>query len=151
MAVLLSEHSNQNIDVLKVITMVLIHDVVEIDAGDTYAYDEAGKTTQRQREEAAADRIFNILPEDQAIYMRELWEEFERQESAEAKFARTLDNAQPVMLNDATDGLAWREHEVKLSQVMGRNKNTKKGSESIWEYVNDIFIKNVSKGNIIEE
>lgn len=151
MAILLAEHSNRDIDVLKVITMVLIHDVVEIDAGDTYAYDEAGKTTQRAREEAAADRIFNILPEDQAKYMRELWEEFEACESPEAQFARTLDNAQPVMLNDATNGQAWREHKVRLSQVMGRNKNTAKGSESIWEYVHDLFIKNVSKGNIIDQ
>lgn len=151
MAVLLAEHSNEDIDILKVITMVLIHDLVEIDAGDTYAYDEVGKASQRKREEAAADRIFNILPEDQARYMRNLWEEFEAQETPEAKFARTLDNAQPVMLNDATDGLAWREHEVKLNQVMGRNKNTHKGSEDIWEYVQNIFIKNVSKGNIIEE
>lgn len=151
MAVLLAEHSNEDIDILKVITMVLIHDLVEIDAGDTYAYDEVGKASQRKREEAAADRIFNILPQDQARYMRNLWEEFETQETSEAKFARTLDNAQPVMLNDATDGLAWREHEVKLNQVMGRNKNTHKGSEDIWEYVQDIFIKNVSKGNIIEE
>lgn len=151
MAVLLAEHSNEDIDILKVITMVLIHDLVEIDAGDTYAYDEVGKASQRKREEAAADRIFNILPEDQARYMRSLWEEFEAQETPEAKFARTLDNAQPVMLNDATDGLAWREHEVKLNQVMGRNKNTHKGSEDIWEYVQNIFIKNVSKGNIIEE
>ncbi|MBP3622304.1 MAG: HD domain-containing protein [Lachnospiraceae bacterium] len=151
MAVLLAEHSNEDIDILKVITMVLIHDLVEIDAGDTYAYDEVGKASQRKREEAAADRIFNILPEDQARYMRNLWEEFEAQETSEAKFARTLDNAQPVMLNDATDGLAWREHEVKLNQVMGRNKNTHKGSQDIWEYVQNIFIKNVSKGNIIEE
>ena len=151
MAVLLAEHSNEDIDILKVITMVLIHDLVEIDAGDTYAYDEVGKASQRKREEAAADRIFNILPEDQARYMRSLWEEFEAQETPEAKFARTLDNAQPVMLNDATDGLAWREHEVKLNQVMGRNKNTHKGSQDIWEYVQNIFIKNVSKGNIIEE
>lgn len=151
MAVLLAEHSNEDIDILKVITMVLIHDLVEIDAGDTYAYDEVGKASQRKREEAAANRIFNILPEDQARYMRNLWEEFEAQETSEAKFARTLDNAQPVMLNDATDGLAWREHEVKLNQVMGRNKNTHKGSEDIWEYVQNIFIKNVSKGNIIEE
>ena len=151
MAVLLAEHSNEDIDILKVITMVLIHDLVEIDAGDTYAYDEVGKASQRKREETAADRIFNILPEDQARYMRNLWEEFEAQETSEAKFARTLDNAQPVMLNDATDGLAWREHEVKLNQVMGRNKNTHKGSQDIWEYVQNIFIKNVSKGNIIEE
>ncbi|MBE5943448.1 MAG: HD domain-containing protein [Lachnospiraceae bacterium] len=151
MAILLAEHSNRDIDVLKVITMVLIHDVVEIDAGDTYAYDETGKMSQRAREEAAADRIFNILPKDQAEYMRNIWEEFEACESPEAQFARTLDNAQPVMLNHATDGRAWREHEVKLSQVMNRNKNTHKGSEDIWEYIHGLFIENVSKGNIIKE
>ena len=151
MAVLLGEHANEKIDILKVITMVLIHDVVEIDAGDTYAYDEGAKTTQRAREEAAADRIFNILPKDQAEYMRELWEEFEERKTPEAQFARTLDNAQPVMLNDATDGLAWREHEVKLSQVMGRNKDTHKGSEDIWKYMEQLFKDNVSKGNLIED
>ena len=125
--------------------------VVEIDAGDTYAYDEGAKTTQRAREEAAADRIFNILPKDQAEYMRELWEEFEERKTPEAQFARTLDNTQPVMLNDATDGLAWREHEVKLSQVMGRNKDTHKGSEDIWKYMEQLFKDNVSKGNLIED
>lgn len=151
MAVLLAEHASEKVDVLKVMTMVLIHDIVEIDAGDTYAYDENGKTTQKDRENLAADRIFNILPKDQAEYMRGLWDEFEACESPEARFARTLDNAQPIMLNDATEGLAWREHEVMLSQVMGRNANTGKGSENIWEYVRDIIIKNVSKGNIIEK
>ncbi len=151
MAVLLAEHASEKVDVLKVMTMVLIHDIVEIDAGDTYAYDETGKTTQKDRENLAADRIFNILPKEQAEYMRGLWDEFEACESPEARFARTLDNAQPIMLNDATDGLAWREHEVMLSQVMGRNANTGKGSENIWEYVRDIIIKNVSKGNIIEK
>lgn len=151
MAVLLAEHAREKVDVLKVMTMVLIHDMVEIDAGDTYAYDESGKTTQKERENLAADRIFNILPKDQAEYMRGLWDEFEACESPEARFARTLDNAQPIMLNDATDGLAWREHEVMLSQVMGRNAITGKGSENIWEYVHDIIIKNVSKGNIIEK
>lgn len=151
MAVLLAEHASEKVDVLKVMTMVLIHDIVEIDAGDTYAYDETGKTTQKDRENLAADRIFNILPKDQAEYMRGLWDEFEACESSEARFARTLDNAQPIMLNDATEGLAWREHEVMLSQVMGRNANTGKGSENIWEYVRDIIIKNVSKGNIIEK
>ena len=151
MAVLLGEYANEKIDILKFITMVLIHDVVEIDAGDTYAYDEGAKTTQRAREEAAADRIFNILPKDQAEYMRELWEEFEERKTPEAQFARTLDNTQPVMLNDATDGLAWREHEVKLSQFMGRNKDTHKGSEDIWKYMEQLFKDNVSKGNLIED
>ncbi len=148
MAVLLSEHANEAVDVLKVITMVLIHDLVEIDAGDTYAYDEAANLSKRQREEAAADRIFNILPKDQAVKIRDLWEEFEACETPEAKFARALDNVQPVMLNNATGGRAWREHQVKLSQVQKRNEKTKIGSNSLWEQVNQLFLDNVKKGNL---
>lgn len=151
MTLLLAEHANTDIDVLKVITMVLIHDIVEIDAGDTYAYDEAAKLSQREREEKAADRIFNLLPKDQAEYFRQIWEEFEERKSPEALFARTLDNAQPMMLNDATDGRAWREHQVKKSQVMVRNKYTHKGSEAIWEYLENMVNENVKKGNIIDE
>ena len=105
MAVLLSEYSNEEIDLVKVITMVLIHDIVEIDAGDTYAYDAVGNQSKREREVKAADRIFNILPEDQAEKLRRLWEEFEAYETPEAKFAHVCDNVQPLMLNDATDGL----------------------------------------------
>ncbi len=151
MTLLLSEHANTEIDVQKVITMVLIHDIVEIDAGDTYAYDEAAKLSQREREEKAADRIFSLLPKDQAEHMRAVWEEFEERKTPEALFARTLDNAQPMMLNDATDGKAWREHQVKKSQVMGRNKDTHKGSEKIWEYLENMVNENVKKGNIIDE
>ncbi len=151
MAVLLAEHSNSELDILKVLTMVLIHDIVEIDAGDTYAYDIAANQSKRQREEAAADRIFNILPKDQAVWLRDVWEEFEACESIEAKFARALDNVQPIMLNDATDGKAWIEHQVKKTQVMGRNKITPEGSANIWEYVKQLIIDNVNKGNIIDE
>ncbi|MBE5947226.1 MAG: HD domain-containing protein [Lachnospiraceae bacterium] len=151
MAVLLSEYANENVDVLKVVTMVLIHDIVEIDAGDTYAYDAAGNESKRQREEAAADRIFNILPKEQAEKMRALWEEFEECNTSEARFARALDNVQPVMLNDATDGKAWREHEVELNQVQKRNEKTKTGSQELWEYVTNLFYENVKKGNIIDK
>lgn len=151
MAVVLSEHANSGVDVLKVISMVLIHDIVEIDAGDTYAYDATANATKRIREEAAADRIFNILPEDQAKNMRALWEEFEECITPEAQFARALDNVQPVMLNDATEGRAWREHEVCLNQVQKRNEKTLVGSESLWQYVNNIFNENVKKGNIIDK
>lgn len=151
MAVLLSEYANEDVDVLKVITMVLIHDIVEIDAGDTYAYDAAGNESKRQREEAAADRIFNILPKEQAEKMRALWEEFEECNTSEARFARALDNVQPVMLNDATDGKAWREHEVELNQVQKRNEKTKTGSQELWEYVTNLFYENVKKGNIIDK
>lgn len=152
MTVLLSEYANAEIDVLKTITMLLIHDIVEIDAGDTYAYDEDAKKTQRQREVVAADRIFGILPNDQGQKLRALWEEFEQGQTAEAKFAHTMDNIQPVMLNDATDGKAWVEHGVHLSQILNRNKHTADGSEILWQYVYENFIKsNVDKGRVKED
>lgn len=148
MAMLLSEYANEKVDMLHVIKMVLIHDAVEIDAGDTYAYDAAGNATKRQREVAAADRIFNILPEDQAEEMRNLWEEFEACDTPESKFANVLDRVQPVMLNDITGGRAWREHDVAVSQVLERNKKTKDGSEELWEYVKAIIEKNEELGNL---
>ncbi|MBQ2283015.1 MAG: HD domain-containing protein [Agathobacter sp.] len=152
MTILLSEYANEEIDVLKTVTMLLIHDIVEIDAGDTYAYDEEGKKTQRQREEKAADRIFGILPEDQQKKFREIWEEFEAGETPEAKFARTMDNIQPMMLNDATGGKAWMEHGVKLAQIMGRNKVTPDGSKILWDYARQEIIEaNVEKGTIKKE
>lgn len=150
MCALLAEYANEKIDVTKTMVMVLIHDIVEIDAGDTYAYDSVGNQSKRQREEKAADRIFNLLPQDQAVYLRQLWEEFEAQETPEAKFANTLDKIQPVMLNDATGGLAWREHDVKLSQVMGRNERTGEGSKQLWEFARKIIERNVGT-NISEE
>ena len=135
MTVLLNEYANEPIDVLKTVTMLLIHDIVEIDAGDTYAYDEDGKATQRERELRAADRLFGILPEDQRTKFRGLWDEFEATETPEAKFARTLDHIQPLLLNAASGGRSWREHEIHLSQVLARNEKTAEGSEKLWEYV----------------
>ena len=140
MAFLFSEYANENIDVLKTIRMILIHDVVEIDAGDTYAYDEVGKQSQREREEKAASRLFGILPEDQAADMRALWEEFEEGETPEARFARALDNFQPMMLNDATEGIAWEEHGVALSKILKRNERTPRGSVELWNYAKENFL-----------
>lgn len=151
MTILLSEYANEKIDVLKTITMLLIHDIVEIDAGDTYAYDQAGLETQREREEKAADRIFGMLPEDQAKKFRDLWEEFEAKTTPEAKFARAMDNIQPMMLNASTDGKAWMEHGVYLNQILKRNEITPKGSEELWKYAYESFVKpNVQKGRIKE-
>lgn len=140
MALLLSEYANEEIDVLKTVSMVLIHDLVEIDAGDTYAYDAAGAQTQRERELKAAERIFGLLPEDQGKKMRALWDEFEARETPEAKFARTLDCVQPTMLNDASEGKSWLEHGVHLSQVLGRNARTAEGSEALWDYARTRFV-----------
>lgn len=152
MTLLLSEYANEEIDVLKTIRMILIHDVVEIDAGDTYAYDEAAKETQAQREQKAADRLFGMLPEDQEKELRMLWEEFEAGESSEARFARTMDNIQPMMLNAASNGKAWTEHEVALSKILKRNERTPKGSEVLWEYGRKKFVeKHLELGHIIDD
>ena len=152
MTFLLSEYANEDIDVLKTIRMILIHDIVEIDAGDTYAYDDSAKATQYEREERAANRLFGLLPEDQAKDLRALWDEFEAGESKEARFARTMDNVQPLLLNDATGGKAWEEHDVPLSKIMKRNERTAKGSEALWEYSRDHLIKkNVQEGHIIPD
>ncbi len=149
MTVLLSEYANEKIDVLKTVTMLLLHDVVEIDAGDTYAYDEEGKKTQRQREVAAADRIYSLLPEDQKKKLRDLWEEFEACETPEAKFARTMDHIQPLILNDASNGISWLEHGVCLSQILERNQHTSEGSKTLWEYSREKLLQpNVDNGKI---
>ena len=152
MTILLSEYSNEEIDVLKTITILLIHDLVEIDAGDTYAYTEAGQDSQKERETAAAERIFGILPKEQGEKLRALWEEFEERKTLEARFARTMDNIQPMMLNAASEGKSWTEHSVRLQQVLNRNRHTGEGSEELWNYCRAHFIEpNVEKGKIIKD
>lgn len=151
MAVLLKEYSNEEVDLAKVIPMVLIHDLVEIDAGDTYAYDEVGAKTKRERETKAADRIFGLLPSDQGTWLRELWEEFEAYETAEAKFAHVLDNAQPLLLNDASNGRSWAEHGVHKSQIYKRNEHTSEGSREIWEYMKKLVDKHIQLGHVIDD
>lgn len=141
MAMLLCEYANEPVDRLHVMEMVLIHDLIEIDAGDTYAYDAEGNQTKREREVKAADRIFNILPEDQAAKLRGLWDEFEECATPEARFANSLDKIQPLMLNDASEGRSWIEHGVHRSQVYKRNERTHEGSEIMWKYSEDNFIK----------
>ena len=151
MAVLLQEHMEDKADLTKVMIMVLIHDLVGIDAGDTYAYDEKGGQTKREREVKAADRIFGLLPEDQGQYFRELWEEFEAYETPEAKFAHLLDNFQPLLLNDASGGRSWKEHGVHRSQPMKRNERIPDTSETVWEKMQEIFDKHVKCGNLLED
>lgn len=152
MAVVFSEYANEQIDLLKVVKMLLIHDIVEIDAGDTYAYDDEGLQTQAEREQKAADRLYHILPQDQAQELMELWQEFEALESPEAKYAKAMDNLQPAMLNAATGGRAWKEHQVKLSKVLKRNQKTEEGAAALWEYGLEQFIQpHVQKGNIEDD
>jgi len=152
MAILLSEYANEPVDLLKTVKMILLHDVVEIDAGDTYAYDEEAKKSQEERESAAADRIYGLLPEDQRDELFALWREFEDQNTPEARFARTMDNLQPMMLNDASDGKSWVEHGIRLDQILERNKNSAAGSEELWQFARKNWLeKNVAQGHIQKE
>lgn len=140
MVLLLKEYANEKIDTLKVISILLIHDLVEIYAGDTFAYDEAGKQSQRERELAAAEKLFSQLPEDLCSYMRSLWDEFEAWETPESKFAHSLDNFQPTMLQNASNNRSWRECNRKLSEVLRRNEKTALGSQPLWNFMKEVFI-----------
>lgn len=152
MAMLLTEYSEEPVDRLHVIEMVLIHDIIEIEAGDTYAYDEQAHTTKQARETLAADHLFSMLPPDQGMRLRALWDEFEAYETPEARFAHMLDNVQPTMLNHASDAKAWEEHQVRLSQIMNRNKRGAGTSRELWRYQYSHFIgPHVKTGQIIKD
>ena len=148
MAYLLREYSNEPVDITRVMLMCLIHDVVEIDAGDTYAYDAEGLKTQKAREEAAKERIYSLLPEDQQKELAAVFDEFEESKTPESKFAHAMDNLQPLMLNNSNDGGDWREHGVSAKQVYGRQDRTKEGSEKLYEITEQIIKKHVEKGNL---
>ena len=148
MAYLLREYSNEPVDITRVMLMCLIHDGVEIDAGDTYAYDAEGLKTQKAREEAAKERIYSLLPEDQKKELAAVFDEFEESKTPESKFAHAMDNLQPLMLNNSNDGGDWREHGVSAKQVYGRQDRTKEGSEKLYEITEQIIKKHVEKGNL---
>ena len=150
MAYLFREYANEDIDISKVILMCLIHDVVEIEAGDTYAYDEEAKKSQREREEIAKKHIFGMLPSDQGRELEVLFDEFEAQETAEARFAKAMDNLQPVLLHEANGGGDWKEHGVTKEQIMRRQEKTRHGSEELFEVIKDIIDKHIAEGNIEE-
>lgn len=133
--VVLAEYSNEPLDILKTMKMVLIHDIVEIDAGDTYCYDSAGSATKSERENAAAKRLFGLLPKDFEEEFFALWREFEERKTPESKFATAMDRIQPLLLNLSRDGISWKEHDIHYEQVAGRNASLKDGSKDIAEYI----------------
>ena len=147
MAYLLREYANEKVDIAKVMLMCLIHDIVEIDAGDTYAYDAEGLKTQKAREEAAKERIFSLLPPDQKAELTALFDEFEEYQTPEAKFAHSMDNLQPLLLNNSNGGGDWREHGVNAATVYTRQSKTKLGSEKLYEVTDQIIQENIKKGN----
>ncbi len=150
MACILAEHAREQVDVLHTVKMVLIHDVVEIDAGDTYCYDTEGYKTKAAREQKAADRLFALLPEEQCKEYRALWEEFEARETPEAKFANALDRVQPLLLNFKKGGISWKEHGVHAEQVKARNCGiTDEGSEAIGQLAAEIIETATKEGMLL--
>jgi len=151
MVFMLPEYSKQtDIDLFHVMKMLVIHDLVEIDAGDTYCYDDKGRQDQAQREEIAADRIFELLPADQAADFRALWDEFEKRDTPESKFANALDRVQPFLHNYFTDGLTWQENNINSRQVHERMRPVKDGAPELWDYVNALVEDAVKKGILAE-
>lgn len=150
MAYLLREYANEEVDIGKVMLMCLIHDIVEIDAGDTYAYDEENLKTQKAREDAAKERIYSLLPADQKEEMIALFDEFEAYETPEARYAHALDNLQPLILNNANNGGDWKEHNVNAKTVYGRQNKTRLGSEKLFEVADEILKDNIAKGYLPE-
>lgn len=148
MAFLLQEYSNEQLDIARVMLMCLIHDVVEIDAGDTYAYDVEGLKTQKAREDAAKERIYSLLPNDQKIALQSIFDEFEENITAEAKFAHAMDNLQPLLLNNSNNGKDWKEHQIAAEQVYKRQIKTKEGSEKLYELTDKLIKNNIEKGNL---
>ncbi|QNU65414.1 HD domain-containing protein [Ruminiclostridium herbifermentans] len=147
MAMLLSEYSSEkNLDVLKVIKLVIVHDLVEIDAGDTFCYDEKAQEDKAEREQKAADRIFNILPDDQAEEIFTLWREFEERKTPEAKFASCLDRLQPLLLNYHTEGYTWQNTDVTSEKVLNRNRFLEENTPELWEYAKEIIEDSVKRG-----
>ena len=146
MAVVLAEHSNQPIDVLKVVKMVLIHDIVEIDAGDIFIYDTTKNHTNTDEELIAAKRIFGLLPENQAKDFIAIWEEFEAGQTNEAKFAKTMDRFEPLLQNTSNNGGTWAEFDVPYQKVYDKKIAMKAGSGTIWNYAENLIKESVEKG-----
>lgn len=146
MAIVLAEHANEPVDMLKVIKMVLIHDIVEIDAGDTFIYDTQKSHDNTAEERKAANRIFGLLPPAQAKELIAIWEEFEAGETAEARFARAMDRLEPLLQNTANDGGTWKEFGVGYNKVYEKKKVIAKGSATIWDFAEKLLNDNVAKG-----
>jgi putative hydrolase of HD superfamily len=146
MALVLAPHANEPVDPTRVVAMLLLHDVVEIDAGDTFIYDDAGQADKEAREQAAADRLYGLLPPAQATQFRAIWDEYEANETADARFAHAIDRLSPLMLNHATEGASWREHDLTDARVRGKNATIADGSHELWQYAQTLIDEGVAEG-----
>ncbi len=150
MALVLAEYAPRGLDVGRTVAMLLLHDLVEIDAGDTYIYDAEARKRQAEAERVAADRIFSLLPTDQAEDLRALWEEFETRETAESTFAAALDRLQPLLLNFHTEGQAWQAHGVRKDQVLAVNASIADGAPELWEFARGLIEEAARRGYLPE-
>jgi putative hydrolase of HD superfamily len=150
MAVLLAEYSAEPVDLARVVQMLLVHDVVEIDAGDTYVYDLEAYRDKEHRERQAAERLFGLLPSDQAADVRALWDEFEARTTPEARFANAVDRLQPLLHNFATEGAAWRQHGVRSEQVVSHNRHMAEGAPGLWDHARRLIEEAVARGYLAE-
>jgi putative hydrolase of HD superfamily len=149
LVITLAEHANvPNLDVLRSLKMVILHDLVEIDAGDTFAYDTKNMADQHARESLAADRIFGLLPADQSAEFRAIWDEFEARKTPEAKFAAAVDRFHPMLLNCATEGAAWKKHGITVDRVLARNAHIAEGSAALWAYAQQMLREAVAAGHV---
>ena len=147
-AMVLAEYGGEGLDLCRVLRMVLVHDIVEIDAGDTYIYDEKGQETKEERERQAADRLFALLPDDQAGVLRAAWDEFEERRTPEARFAYAIDRLQPLLHNHRTHGFAWRRHGITADQVYDKNHPIGDGAPRLWELARDLVESSVRRGHL---
>jgi putative hydrolase of HD superfamily len=150
MALILAEHANEPVDAARVMKMVVIHDIVEIDAGDTYFFDDAGTADKAGREQQAAARLFGLLPADQAAELRQLWVEFEARQTPEARFANAIDRVMPLLLNYETQGKSWQEHGIRSENILPRMAHVNGGSETIWQLIQAIVTDAVEVGYLPE-
>ena len=151
MALILQEHSKHpTIDLFKAVKMLLIHDIVEIDAGDTFLYDKQAQKNKHENETKAAKRIFNLLPKDQAQLLQNLWNEFEENKTPTAKYANALDRLQPIINNYHTNGKAWQQNNVKKHQIETSNTDIEKGAPPLWEYATELLKKAITQGKLTE-
>ncbi len=150
MAVVLAEYAADEFDLLRTLKMLLIHDLVEIDAGDTFAYDTEAHADKEEREQKAAERIFKLLPSDQARELRDLWDEFELRQTPEARYAAALDRLQPMLLNFHTGGAGWRRHGIRKDQVIEYNRHMKDGAPALWTYARDMIERAVEEGILLD-
>lgn len=149
LVITLAEHANApGLDILRALKMVILHDLVEIDAGDTFAYDTKNMADQHAREARAADRIFGLLPAGQSAEFRSLWDEFEARQTPESKFAAAVDRFHPMLLNCSTEGTAWKKHGITVDRVLARNAHIAEGSTELWAYAQHMLREAVAAGHV---